>query len=602
MQNHPWDADDPTQPYRDDANDDANRTPPDDELDAIPAPLRNWQVMAARPPAVIEIDGEATVIDGPADDAATPAPIMPPSRHDAVDSTVVAGLAAARVTVVPGETATLTVNLLNNGHWPSLFEIALEGWIDERWCPDLPTRVHLQPGERQTVALTLTPPLSPTVTAGEHEAVVTVRAPRYPGHVTRLGVTLAITPHVDVQLGALTPRRVRTTWFRRSARVHLPLINRGNTAATVQLSARDRDHECDFFFLTADLNDFAVDDDAVPVGRTQVTLAPGTTTAVAVEIRPHTRPLFGLASTSLPFRVTAQPLAPVAAPVSARVAAGRLSVAPLIGLWHLVVVAVFGVVALFGTGLAGLALLMALRSTPVTVAPTPAAVAAPAAPVVAFVIQLGEPAPTRVPPAMTTPAPSAPSAGAAAAPPESVGVPVISADQVSAPGEPRLQPIAPTAAVPTVASAAVATSARPLTYAEMFREVALRFDLNWRMLAAQAYVESGFDAVALGSRGDMGLMQILPDTWREWSPTVAAADPFDSYSNVLVAAAYLDHIRTLLSSRGYPQPGWMLVAYNWGPDQVLNFLADGGTWETLPADRRDYAEEITRIAESIPAN
>ncbi len=122
------------------------------------------------------------------------------------------------------------------------------------------------------------------------------------------------------------------------------------------------------------------------------------------------------------------------------------------------------------------------------------------------------------------------------------------------------------------------------------------------MLAAQAYVESGFDAVALGSRGDMGLMQILPDTWREWSPTVAAADPFDSYSNVLVAAAYLDHIRTLLSSRGYPQPGWMLVAYNWGPDQVLNFLADGGTWETLPADRRDYAEEITRIAESIPAN
>jgi len=130
----------------------------------------------------------------------------------------------------------------------------------------------------------------------------------------------------------------------------------------------------------------------------------------------------------------------------------------------------------------------------------------------------------------------------------------------------------------------------------------LRFDLNWRMLAAQAYVESGFDAVALGSRGDMGLMQILPDTWREWSPAVEVTDPFDSYSNVLVAAAYLDHIRTLLSSRGYPQPEWMLVAYNWGPDQVLDFLASGGTWEALPTERRGYAEEITRIAESIPAN
>ena len=130
----------------------------------------------------------------------------------------------------------------------------------------------------------------------------------------------------------------------------------------------------------------------------------------------------------------------------------------------------------------------------------------------------------------------------------------------------------------------------------------MRYDLDWRMLAAQAYVESGFDAVALGSRGDMGLMQILPDTWREWSPAVDATDPFDSYSNVLVAAAYLDYLRTLLSDRGYPQPGWTLVAYNWGPDQVLGHLAAGGTWESLPTVRRDYADQITRIAASIPAN
>ena len=182
-------------------------------------------------------------------------------------------------------------------------------------------------------------------------------------------------------------------------------------------------------------------------------------------------------------------------------------------------------------------------------------------------------------------------------------MPIVSADQGSAPGapvptgQPRLQPIPP-----TPAPGAAPDTARPLTYAEMFQEVALRFDLNWRMLAAQAYVESGFDAVALGELGAMGLMQILPNTWREWAPTVDASDPFDGYSNVLVAAAYLDYLRTQMSGRGYPQTEWMLVAYNWGPDKTLDFLAGGGTWDTLAPELRGYAEEILRIAESIPAN
>lgn len=50
----------------------------------------------------------------------------------------------------------------------------------------------------------------------------------------------------------------------------------------------------------------------------------------------------------------------------------------------------------------------------------------------------------------------------------------------------------------------------------MFRAIGRRYDLSWRMLAAQAYIESSFDSVALGDGGAMGLMQIMPNTWREW--------------------------------------------------------------------------------------
>src|SRR5690606_35593209 len=81
-----------------------------------------------------------------------------------------------------------------------------------------------------------------------------------------------------------------------------------------------------------------------------------------------------------------------------------------------------------------------------------------------------------------------------------------------------------------------------MTYAQMFQDVGMRYDLDWRMLAAQAYIESGFDALALGNQGSMGLMQIQPQTWRELAPMISAADPFDSYTNALVAGLYLDYL------------------------------------------------------------
>ncbi|HAJ37045.1 MAG TPA: hypothetical protein DCL15_15295 [Chloroflexi bacterium] len=147
-----------------------------------------------------------------------------------------------------------------------------------------------------------------------------------------------------------------------------------------------------------------------------------------------------------------------------------------------------------------------------------------------------------------------------------------------------------------------ATTARgaPMTYAQMFQAVGAQYDLDWRMLAAQAYIESSFDALALSQAGAMGLMQVLPTTWREWAPAVGASDPFDSYSNVQVAAIYLDYLRTQLAQQGHPEKEWMLVAYNWGLDRVSDFLANGGGWQDLPDARRKYAEDILRVAQTLP--
>jgi soluble lytic murein transglycosylase-like protein len=222
----------------------------------------------------------------------------------------------------------------------------------------------------------------------------------------------------------------------------------------------------------------------------------------------------------------------------------------------------------------------------------------------------GEPAPQGVRAAPAQPAAALPAAtqpvqtdanGAAIVSPQSVTQPGAVAPSVAP--EIAAAPVAPgPAAVPAAAAPAprVAASSSQMTYAEMFRDVALQYDLDWRLLAAQAYIESGFDSLALGADGDMGLMQVLPGTWREWAPAVGANDPFDAYSSALVAAVYHDYLRSQLGKRGLPQAQWMLVGYNWGIDRLGTFLDEGGTWEQLPPVRREYAEEILRIARTIP--
>ncbi|MDQ3248347.1 MAG: transglycosylase SLT domain-containing protein, partial [Chloroflexota bacterium] len=288
---------------------------------------------------------------------------------------------------------------------------------------------------------------------------------------------------------------------------------------------------------------------------------------------------------------------PTGAPRAARATTAAINLAPLIGPWHVVSLLSFLVVAGVAFGVTALIALLVWRadSAP-TNANSPVTQPAPP-PVIALVINL---------PALATPAPLAVARpeGATlmldnapnAAPTLNPLAPLVMPDQVSAPAagaaaSQRRAPIAP-----------VAQSSSSTTYQQLFQTIGLRYDLNWRMLAAQAYIESSFDAVALGSQGTLGLMQIMPATWREWAPTVAAADPFDSYSNVLVAAVYLDYLRSTLAERGYPQTEWMLVAYNWGIDKVLRHLENGLGWEELPQAPRMYALDILRIAETIPAN
>lgn len=88
--------------------------------------------------------------------------------------------------------------------------------------------------------------------------------------------------------------------------------------------------------------------------------------------------------------------------------------------------------------------------------------------------------------------------------------------------------------------------------------------------------------------GAMGLMQVMPDTYREMRAQYRlGTDAYDPRDNVMAGAAYL---RWLYARYGYPA---MFAAYNDGPGHFEDRLQRG---EPLPAETQNY---VSRIAATL---
>jgi soluble lytic murein transglycosylase-like protein len=100
---------------------------------------------------------------------------------------------------------------------------------------------------------------------------------------------------------------------------------------------------------------------------------------------------------------------------------------------------------------------------------------------------------------------------------------------------------------------------------------------------------SGEDRPITSSAGAMGLMQLMPSTWRDMRADHGLGpDPYTPRDNILAGAAYL---RWLDAKYGYPA---LFAAYNDGPGNLEARLLDAGL---LPAETRNYLAHVTAAVE-----
>jgi hypothetical protein len=121
----------------------------------------------------------------------------------------------------------------------------------------------------------------------------------------------------------------------------------------------------------------------------------------------------------------------------------------------------------------------------------------------------------------------------------------------------------------------------PQPYSDIVDEVAARHGVSARLVNAMIRVESGYQPGARSRKGAMGLMQLMPETARQY----AVRDPYEPRSNI---EAGIKHLRSLLEQFTLPLA---LAAYNAGEAAVRRF----GGIPPYP-ETRNYVRQVLRLS------
>lgn len=138
-------------------------------------------------------------------------------------------------------------------------------------------------------------------------------------------------------------------------------------------------------------------------------------------------------------------------------------------------------------------------------------------------------------------------------------------------------------------------------WAPYIKEASRRFGVAEDWIRAVMRMESSGRTLSDDKRpitsraGAMGLMQVMPNTYRDMRQQHGlGANPHDPHDNVLAGTAYL---RFLYEKYGYPK---MFAAYNAGPGTLDAQLAGA---RKLPAETRAYVRGIaTILGDDVPSS
>ncbi len=132
--------------------------------------------------------------------------------------------------------------------------------------------------------------------------------------------------------------------------------------------------------------------------------------------------------------------------------------------------------------------------------------------------------------------------------------------------------------------------------AKTILEEANRYNVDPIFLASVIKTESGFNHLAKGSSGEVGLMQLMPATGEYIAKRIriknyrGARTLRDPAKNIRIGAAYLSYLRQKFANRAYKY----VPAYNMGPGNVVKVFNRTGRPKVYSSKVIKYYESFYR--------
>lgn len=118
-------------------------------------------------------------------------------------------------------------------------------------------------------------------------------------------------------------------------------------------------------------------------------------------------------------------------------------------------------------------------------------------------------------------------------------------------------------------------------------EAAIRFGIPHAWIYAVMRQESGGQTSAISAKGAIGLLQLMPSTWRDLTLEFGLGDdPFEPRANILAGAAYMRRMYDRFGAPGF------LAAYNFGPERYARSLVQGSA---LPLETQNYLRKLAPV-------
>lgn len=126
---------------------------------------------------------------------------------------------------------------------------------------------------------------------------------------------------------------------------------------------------------------------------------------------------------------------------------------------------------------------------------------------------------------------------------------------------------------------------------QLIVRIGREYQVDPRLISAVIWQESKFDAAAVGSVGEIGLMQVTEAAGKEWAvdqglTDFSGHDLFTPEINIRAGTWYLARAIAQWSDRPDPLP-YALAQYNAGRSNALRWAKDDGL------DSRRFVEQIT---------